>query len=94
MRKIQNGKKREKIKLGAIQVLRIKRQWGGVGCGGWGMGAGVGVGVSAFPKKNITKVRFNVVSVTRGGCGVKFPEKKRYVTLEWALNSETLKAGE
>ena len=42
--------------------------------------------VSDFPEKRRYKdVRFNVISVTRGWVGVKFPEKKRYVTLEWPL---------
>ena len=45
-----------------------------------------GVGVSAFPEKKRYKgVRFNVISVVRGWVGVKFPGKKRYVTLEWRL---------
>ena len=30
-------------------------------------------------------VRFNVISVTRGWESVKYPGKKRYVTLEWPL---------
>ena len=30
-------------------------------------------------------VRFNVISVTRGWVSVKYPGKKRYVTLEWPL---------
>ena len=34
-------------------------------------------------KKRYEGVRFNVISVTRGWVGVQFPEKKRYVTLEW-----------
>ena len=33
-------------------------------------------------KKRYEDVRFNV---TRGLVGVKLPEKKRYVTLEWPL---------
>ena len=37
-------------------------------------------------KKRYKGVRFNVISVTRGRVGVKFPGKKRYVTLEWPLN--------
>ena len=42
------------IRLGAVQVLRNA----------------VGVGVSAFPEKTRYKgVRFNVISVTRGGWG-------------------------
>ena len=49
----------------------------------------MGVGVSAFPEKfkRYECVRFNVnISVTRGWVGVKFPGKKRYVTLEWPQN--------
>ena len=35
-----------------------------------------------FPgKKRYEGVRFNVISVTMGWVGVKFPEKQRYVTL-------------
>ena len=34
-------------------------------------------------KKRYEDVRFNVIRVTRGWVGVEFPEKKRYVTLEW-----------
>ena len=44
----------------------------------------MGWGVSAFPGvKNVTYegVRFNVISVTRGWVGVKFPGIKRYVVL-------------
>ena len=33
----------------------------------------------------MTSVSFNVISVTRGWVGVKFPGKKRYVALEWPL---------
>ena len=33
-------------------------------------------------KKRYEGVRFNVISVTRKWVGVKFPGKKRYVTLE------------
>ena len=32
---------------------------------------------------NYEGVRFNVIKVTRGWVGVKFPGKERYVTLEW-----------
>ena len=47
----------------------------------------VGVGVSAFPENSVMEgVRFNVIRVTRGWVGVKFPGKKRYVTLEWPLS--------
>ena len=53
---------------GAIQVLR------NVIRGGW---------VSAFPEKRYKGVRFNVISVTRGWVGVKFPGKTHYVMLEW-----------
>ena len=45
---------------------------------------GVG-GCQIFRKKRYECVRFNVISVTRGWVGVQFPEKKRYVTLEWPL---------
>ena len=40
-------------------------------------------------KKRYEGVRFNVISVTRGSEGVQFPEKKRYVTLEWPLTRES-----
>ena len=36
-----------------------------------------------FRKKRYECARFNVISVTRGWVGVQFPEKKRYLTLEW-----------
>ena len=55
--------------LGAIQVLRNADGGGG----------------NIFRKKRYECVRFNVISVTRGWVGVQFPEKKRYVTLEWPL---------
>ena len=55
---------------GAIQVLR--KAVGGGGC-------------QLSRKKCYDGVRFNVISVTRGWVGVKFPGKKRYVTLEWPL---------
>ena len=58
-----------KSQLGAIQVLRNA----------------VGGGVSFPEKKRYEGVRFNVISVTRGWVGVKFPGQKRYVTLEWPL---------
>ena len=46
----------------------------------------MGVGDASFPGKNRCEdVRFNVISVTRGWVGVKFPGKKRYVPLEWPL---------
>ena len=43
------------------------------------------MGVGGVMKKRYEGVRFNVISVTRGWVGVQFPEKKRYVTLEWPL---------
>ena len=39
-------------------------------------------------KKCYKGVKFNIISVTRGWMGVKFPVKKRYVTLEWPLTLE------
>ena len=47
-------------------------------------------GCQIFRKKHYECVRFNVISVTRGWVGVQFPEKKRYVTLEWPLRSNGL----
>ena len=44
-------------------------------------------GVSIPGKKCYEGVRLNVISVTRGWVGVTFPAKKRYVTLEWPLDS-------
>ena len=53
-------------------MLVFVKQWG------WG------VGVSAFSgKKRYEGVRFNVISITVGGWGSNFQQKKRYVTLEW-----------
>ena len=49
---------------------------------------GAGEGVSAFPGKPLrrcTPVRFNLIRVTRGWVGVKFPGQKHYVTLEWPV---------
>ena len=45
---------------------------------------GVG-GVKFSRKKCYEGVRFNVISIMRGWVWVliKFPDKKRYVTLEW-----------
>ena len=38
----------------------------------------------SFPgKKRYEGVRLNVISITRGWVGVKFPGKKLYVTFEW-----------
>ena len=47
---------------------------------------GSGGGVSFLGKERYEGVPFNVISVTRGWVGVKFPGKKRYVTLELAPN--------
>ena len=44
---------------------------------------GVGGGVKCSRKKRYEGARSNVISVTRGWVEVKFPGKKRYVTLEW-----------
>ena len=43
---------------------------------------GGGGGVRLSSKKHYEGVRFNVICVTRVWVGVKFPEKKNYVTLE------------
>ena len=40
----------------------------------------MGVGGVKFTEKSYEGVRFNVISITRGWVGVKFPEKNRYVT--------------
>ena len=48
------------------------------------MQIGVG-GVTFSGKKHYEGVRYNVISVTRGWVGVKFPGKKCYLTLEWPL---------
>ena len=51
--------------------------------------------MSAFPeaiasrKRRYEGVRFDVISVARRWVGVKFPGKKRYVTLEWPHNYVT-----
>ena len=51
----------------------------------------VGGGCVRFPgKKRYEDVRTNVISITRGLVGVKFPRKKRYVTLEWPLSHDVL----
>ena len=34
---------------------------------------------------------FNIISVTRWWVGVQFPEKRRYVTLEWPLMRRPLR---
>ena len=59
------------VPFGAIQVLRNAVGGGGV----------------IFPagKKIYEGVWFNVISVTRGWVGVKFPGKKRCITLEWPI---------
>ena len=65
----------------AVSKLMV-RAWGPFKCyvTPWGVG-----GCQLSQKKRYEGVRFNVISVTRGGGGVKFPGKKRYVTLEWPL---------
>ena len=51
----------------------------------------MGGGGVSFPRKKCYEgVNFNVISVTRGWVGVKFPGTKRYVTLEWLLNLHLL----
>ena len=59
------------VKVYSYGAIQVLRNAVGGG-GGW---------VSAFPEKSVT----NVISVTRGWVGVKFPGKKHYVTLEWPL---------
>ena len=51
------------------------------------MGVGGG-GVKFSGKKRYESVRFNVISVMRGGWGSNFQEKKCYVTLEWPLKEK------
>ena len=46
---------------------------------------GGGGGVKFSGKKRYEDVKFNVISVTRGGWGSNFQGKKRSVTLEWPL---------
>ena len=42
--------------------------------------------VSDFPGKNIKMMYGSMLLALQGGwVGVKFPEKKRYITLEWPL---------
>ena len=43
-----------------------------------------GGGVKFSGKKRYEGVRFNVISVTRGGWG-PISRKKHYITLEWSL---------
>ena len=45
----------------------------------------LGAAIQVHRKKRYEGVRFNVITVTRGGWGVQFPGKKCYVTLEWPL---------
>ena len=45
----------------------------------------LGVGGVRFSRKKSYEEKFNVISVTRGWVVVQYPEKKRYVTLEWPL---------
>ena len=42
-------------------------------------------GVKCPDKKHYEGAWFNVISVTLGLVGVKFPEKEHHVTLEWPL---------
>ena len=44
-------------------------------------------GVSFSGKKRYEGVQFNIISVTSGWLGVKFPGKRCYVTLEWPLGN-------
>ena len=49
----------------------------------------MGVGVYNFTEKSVTKMKGSTVLALRGGgWGVKFPEKKHYVTFEWPLKNE------
>ena len=66
--------------LDSINKTFIKIKMGPFKCYATQMGVG---GCQNFRKKRYEGVRFNVISVTRGWVGVQFPEKKRYVTLEW-----------
>ena len=61
-----------KIALRTIQALRNADGGGGVRFSG---------------EKGYEGVRLKVISVTRGWVWVQFPEKKRYVTLEWSRNN-------
>ena len=45
---------------------------------------------AAMIQKRYEGVMFNVISVTRGWVGIQFPEKQRYVTLEWPLSQSVL----
>ena len=44
----------------------------------------VGGGGVSFPGKSVTEVYGSTLLALRGGAGVKFRGKKRYVTLEWS----------
>ena len=46
-----------------------------------------GVGVKCLCKKRYECERFNVISLTMRWVGVNFPEKKRYVILEWPFTN-------
>ena len=41
-----------------------------------------------FLEKKLLEGQFNVIGVTRGWAGFKFPGKTRYITLEWPLIGE------
>ena len=47
------------------------------------------MGIQFSGKKHYEGVRFNVIGITRDWVGVQFPEKKRYVTVEWPLSDQT-----
>ena len=47
-----------------------------------------GGGVSNFPEKALERCKVQRYLALRGGGGVQFPRKKRYVTLEWPLRLE------
>ena len=65
--------------------------WGGGEAGGRGAVGRGGGGEGAVDERYVTLggvYRPALRSVTRGWGGVKFPGKKRYVTLEWPLIHE------
>ena len=45
-----------------------------------------GGGVRFYGKKRYKGVRLTIICVMRGWVVVQFPQKKRYVTLEWLLS--------
>ena len=45
----------------------------------------MGWGCQLSRKDRYDSVRFNVICITRGWVGFKFPGKKHYITLEWPL---------